>query len=425
MLRHWELYLQEVIKGQRQGFVPTVIKIFLVPLSWLFQLVVSCRNWFFDQGWPRCYNPPVRAVISVGNIVAGGTGKTPVTLMLAKAFYDRYSIAILSRGYRSPAERFASPLTLCEGSGPQYSALYCGDEPYLLATHLPKAHVFVGKNKRIAARMAADAGVDMVIIDDGMQHRRLIRDFDIVILDAADPFGGGFFLPRGFLREGPKSLNRVQLIIVNHVENEEQFEKVKKLVRPYSSAPIIGTEWHVAALLDLADDGYKIDSIKLETAVQDDKVTQDFEVESLLMGGDHFQKVKAPPIRTDEGSKDCVNLSSSTAISRMMGKKVGMFCGIAHPESFRQTVLDLGADIVAEDIFPDHLIPDSARLELFAERCAGEGAECIICTEKDCVKLEEAAQFCIPVVWVQMELQVVKGIEEWNHFLREVESKVG
>lgn len=366
MLRHWELYLQEVIKGQRKGFIPTLIKIFLVPLSWLFQFIVSCRNWFFDQGWPRCYNPPVRAVISIGNIVAGGTGKTPVTLMLAKAFYDRYSIGILSRGYRSPAERLASPLTLCEGGGPRYSALYCGDEPYLLAAHLPKAHVFVGKNKRMAARMAANAGVDMIIIDDGMQHRRLIRDFDIVILDAADPFGRGFFLPRGFLREGIKSLARVQLVIVNHVENETQFDEVKKKVRQYSSAPMIGTEWHVGALFDLADE--KVESIK--------------------------------------------------------GKKVGMFCGIAHPESFRRTVLNLGADIVEEDIFPDHQIPDPDRLALFAEKCAEKGAECIVCTEKDRVKLEETAQFCIPLVWVQMELQVVKGTEEWNAFLHEVELKV-
>lgn len=366
MIRHWELYLQEVIKGQRKGFIPDLIKMFLVPLSWLFQFIVTSRNWFFDQGWPRCYNPPVRAVISIGNIVAGGTGKTPVTLMLAKAFYDRYSIAILSRGYRSPAERLALPLTLCEGGGPRYSALYCGDEPYLLAANLPKAHVFVGKNKRMAARMAANAGVDMIIIDDGMQHRRLIRDFDIVILDAADPFGGGFFLPRGFLREGIKSLGRVHLVIVNHVENDGQFDEVKNMVRKYSSAPIIGTEWHVAALVDLDDK--KVESIK--------------------------------------------------------GTKVGMFCGIAHPESFRETVLNLGAAIVREDIYPDHQIPDPVRLALFAEKSAAEGAEWIVCTEKDRVKIEETAKFCIPVVWVRMELQVVKGIDEWNAFLHEVESKV-
>lgn len=366
MYMPWELYFQEVIKGQRQGFLPGLIRVLLKPLSWLFQLIVWGRNWLYDHGWLCCYNPPVKVVISIGNIVAGGTGKTPVTLMLAKIFYDRFPIAIISRGYKSPAERLPSPLVLCEGEGPQYPAAESGDEPYLLAQHLPHAYVFVGKDKRQAARMAASAGVDMIFIDDGMQHRKIVRDFDIAIVDAADPFGKGFFLPRGFLREGVTSLSRVNLVIINHVDSEAQYQAVEKQIRCYTAAPIVGMQWHLDALLDLQ--GNKIISLK--------------------------------------------------------GKKVGMFCGIAHPESFRQTLSQQGADIVEEAIFPDHTAPEAEEIALFAKRCAKNGAEWIVCTEKDKVKLDEKVQLSIPIIWVQMKLEVVNGLEAWNTFLKKVESKL-
>lgn len=354
------------MSGRRNGAAPTLIRGMLTPMSWIFRFVVMSRNWMFDQGWLCCYHPPVRAVISIGNIVAGGTGKTPVTLLFAKAFYDDYSIAILSRGYRSPAESLAEPLILSEGNGPRYPAVYSGDEPFMLSRRLPNATVIVGRSRRRSARLAASAGADIILIDDGMQHRRIARDFDVVVLDAADPFGKGYFLPRGFLREGMKALSRVHLVIVNHVESDAQFQAVKDLVKPYTSAPVIGTQWNASAVLDMRNQ--KIDSIQ--------------------------------------------------------GKKVGMFCGIAHPEAFRITLQQLGANIVAEEIFPDHAIPNAERLAVFAEKCSEQRAEWIVCTEKDRVKLDDAVAFRLPIIWVQMELQVVKGVDAWNAFLGAVKKKI-
>ena len=84
-------------------------------MSWIFQIVVTCRNWAFDHGWLRRYSPPIPVVISIGNIVAGGTGKTPVTLLLAKEFYDEVPLAILARGYRSKAENLSTPVVLEPG----------------------------------------------------------------------------------------------------------------------------------------------------------------------------------------------------------------------------------------------------------------------------------------------------------------------
>src|SRR5690606_3839799 len=131
---------------------------------------------------------------------------TPVTLMIAKEFYETHKIAIISRGYRSPAEKVATPLTLSVGKGPLHSAAYCGDEPFLLSENLPKAFVYVGKDRTKSATLASKVGAEIALLDDGMQHRSIARDYEVVVMDIEDLFGHGFYLPRGFLRESPKSL---------------------------------------------------------------------------------------------------------------------------------------------------------------------------------------------------------------------------
>ena len=143
-----ELYFKDIVCGRKRGLLPFLIKALLLPISWIYGWVVQCRNRLYEKGWMRRYVPPVPLVISVGNIVAGGTGKTPVTLMLAGALYEKFTIAILSRGYRSKAEKLDLPVLLCEGEGPTYPASYCGDEPYLYAQRLPKAIVIVGGNRK-------------------------------------------------------------------------------------------------------------------------------------------------------------------------------------------------------------------------------------------------------------------------------------
>lgn len=224
MLRKCERYITEIIRGKRQGTISSVLKGILRLFSWPYKIVVACRNWAYDKEWFRQYQAPVPIMISVGNIVAGGTGKTPVTLMLAKAFYEEYSIGILSRGYRAPVEKLSSPIALSVGKGPFHSAAYCGDEPYLLSQNLPEACVYVGKNRHKSANMAAMAGNEIVILDDGMQHRSIGRDFEVVVVDIDDPFGQGYYLPRGLLRENPRSLSRADFVIINNIDDPEQFE---------------------------------------------------------------------------------------------------------------------------------------------------------------------------------------------------------
>lgn len=362
----WENYYIEVVNGKRRGGIASILRLFLLLLSFPFQILVACRNFAFDHGWLRRYSPPVPLVISVGNIVAGGTGKTPVTMMLAQEFHCDFLIAILSRGYRSGAENLPTPMWLSKGNGPMHPASFCGDESYLLALNLPKALVFVGCDRHKASNMAARAGAQVILLDDGMQHRRLARDLEVVVIDAYDPFGQGYFLPRGFMREGPKSLGRADLIILNHIQNVEDFDPIRQAITPFTRAPIIGTKMQVSGIYDL------------------------------------------------EG----------TPMPPLIGMSVGIFCGIAHPDYFQKSVEQEGASVIGRLVAPDHESFKQSALEKFAVQCKADGAQCLVCTEKDKVKLTLTHSLVLPVLWIKSKLGIVYGEEEWNAFIAKAKADI-
>jgi len=362
MKRHLENYLVDVISGKQKGFCAFMLKIALWCLSWPYRLIVTCRNLAFDQGWVSCYSPPVPVVISIGNIVVGGTGKTPVTLMIAQEFYEDFRLAVLSRGYRSQAEKLAVPVILSKGDGPLQSAAFCGDEPFLIAQNLPKAIVIVGKNRHKSSDMAARAGAQLILLDDGMQHRRLARDFEVVVMDSTDPFGQSHYLPRGLLREGISSISRADLIILNHVADNQQYLDMKEKIARYTKAPVVGTRMEVVS------------------------------------------------IETFRGE----------VLGSMKDKKVGIFCGIAHPEYFEHTVTQEGGIIVDSAFAGDHMCIDPSTLADFALQCKQKGAELLLCTEKDKVKIFDMKELALPIAWVKMRLSLVEGHSEWNNFKESV-----
>jgi tetraacyldisaccharide 4'-kinase len=156
-------------------------------VSWIWAAAVFWKNLFYDRGWIGQRKVPC-VVVSVGNIVAGGTGKTPFVIMAAKAFSKR-KIAILCRKM---------------GNAP--------DEAELFKRHLPEVRVYVGKTKSLLALEAANDGAELILVDDGFQHRKLYRDFDLVLLRGDDPFGKGHYLPWGFLRDSPKRLAKADAV---------------------------------------------------------------------------------------------------------------------------------------------------------------------------------------------------------------------
>ena len=212
----------------------------LSPLAALFALAVARRNRRFDRGL-GVVRAPV-PVVSVGNLTLGGTGKTPATAWVARRLAaGGRRPAIVTRGYRGGAG--AGPLEVSRGAGPLVDAALGGDEPVLLATLLPVI-VVAGSDRIAGARRAAELGADVVILDDGFQHRRLARDLDLVLLDAASPFGNGFLLPAGPLREPPGSLSRAGVVVLTRWNGEE--------APPRLPSPVVRSRHRPAGFRDAA-----------------------------------------------------------------------------------------------------------------------------------------------------------------------------
>lgn len=235
----FQQFIANIIKSKRKGPIIAFARTVLYTMSIPYRAAVAVRNFAYDKKLLKIHTSQACLVISVGNIVAGGAGKTPVTLMLGQELIKKAPLAILSRGYRSTSEKQSTFLSL--GEGPILPPHVCGDEPFLLAHNLPEAFVVVGRDRCQSASMAVNAGAKILLLDDGMQHRKLKRHLDVVVVNAKDPFGGGHYLPRGFLRDTPRSLKRAHLIIIN-MAGEHDLTNLEQQIRKHTAAPIVGIE---------------------------------------------------------------------------------------------------------------------------------------------------------------------------------------
>ena len=188
--------------------------------SLCYALVIVLRSFCYRQRWFRSYRAGV-PVISVGNLTAGGTGKTPVVDALVKRLVKRgKKVAVVSRGYGGTFNgKFGrvSPV----GGGAALSPEAAGDEPFLLASRNPEARVYIARKRRFGVAAAEADGVECIVLDDAFQHLAVQRDLDIVLLDARNPFGNGSLLPAGLLREPRRALRRADLLILTHSEAPE------------------------------------------------------------------------------------------------------------------------------------------------------------------------------------------------------------
>lgn len=337
----------KIIRGEKKA---PLISAFLALLSFAYRAAVSTRNWAYDRGFLSSTRLSV-PVISIGNIVAGGTGKTPLVHLLADHFQDKVRLAILTRGYRSQIEKSGRS----ELIGPQTSPDACGDEPYFLAQKT-KAAVWVGVDRATSGRLAIEKGAGCLLLDDGMQHRRLKRDFEIAVIDGLDPFSQGRFLPWGLLRDNPKRLKAADLIVFTHVKDEKHYKQLQAQVARYSRAPTVGAQL----------------------------------------------KILASPL----------------------SRKVGVFCGIGKPERFLQAVRDLKSEIVDTLILKDHGSLREGELKHFADACREKGAEALLCTEKDHVKLIPDPSLTLKVEPLPMKWKIAFGKENWENLIENVLEKV-
>ncbi len=181
----------------------------LLPLSWLYGLVANLIRLSYRWGWREAWRAPVPVVV-VGNLTAGGNGKTPVVILLVQALQQRgLKPAVVSRGYGGKADRY--PLVLTDLT----TTAQAGDEPVLIYQRTGAAVAVSPRRKDAVQALLKQGDIDIIITDDGLQHYALARDFEIVVVDGQRRFGNGWWLPAGPMRERPSRLRSVDAIITN------------------------------------------------------------------------------------------------------------------------------------------------------------------------------------------------------------------
>ena len=309
-------FLRDTMSGRNSGFGPAALRTALSLASCIYAREMSRRNRRFDRGI-GVHSAGV-PVISVGNLTAGGTGKTPVVAMLAN-YFRRWgvNVALLSRGYRSQ-----------RGS--------VNDEALVLERLCPVPHVQQPDRVAGAAHAVATFGSELLILDDGFQHRRLARDLDIVLIDATNPFGYGHLLPRGLLREPLHALKRAHLVLLTRADCITRKTRTDIAGRIAAAAP------HVPIV-----------------------------------------DVSFPPMRLVNASGEKRPLESLNEVPTLA------FCGIGNPAGFAATLA--AARIRPVDMIPfrDHHHYVASDLSRLARRAHALGAGAAVTTLKDLVKLRD------------------------------------
>jgi len=340
----------DLASGHANGIAASITRCGMWLASKGYGLAVGVRNRLYDWQWLAVTRARI-PVISVGNLTAGGTGKTPCVEYLARFFRQRgHRVTILSRGYGTK-------------NGPN-------DEALVLEENMVKVPHLQGADRvALAAEAIELLQAELLILDDGFQHRRLARDFDIVLIDASDPWGLGHLLPRGLLRETKRGLRRADAIIITRS--------------------------------DLANDIHGLHS----------------EIRRRL-------RAEIPIVHSFHRPLEWKRHGGMSCEPTLFAKRVaGAFCGLGNPASFRKTLEGLGIEIADWRTFADHHVyssTDIQDLRRWAETLPKDAL--VLTTQKDAVKLRitELAGRELWSLRIGLELQSSQERDELHRRLNEV-----
>ena len=365
----------------QQRILATPLRFLLIPLSWLYTASVQLRNILYTRGVFKARRLPCR-VISVGNIVVGGTGKTPAVIVIAKHLQrEGMRVAILLRGYK---RRVREKVTIVsDGEKVCASPIESGDEADMMAKHLSGVPIIVGKCRYLTGQVALERfKVDVLLLDDGFQHRQLARDVDILTIPATHPFGSPKkLLPAGTLREPPTALRRADLILLTHADTPNISAHAKKVVKGLApNAPVLESIYRPTHLYPLAISSQQSaismkPSLPTETEIRDPKA-----------------------IPTD--------------IKELKGKRVIAVCGIGNPDAFVATLMRCSVASVELLAFPDHHVYTEADKQRIDTAFQAAAADLIVTTQKDEQKLARFVDnWKLPIVVLAVALVITDGDE--------------
>jgi len=342
---------RSILSGRRRDPLAFLMRGLLWLLKLPYGIVIRCRNLAYDQAWyPIDRSDAV--VISIGNLTTGGTGKTPLVCYTARLLRDwDYRVALISRGYGSVA-----------GAD--------NDEAMELAATLPDVPHLQHPDRVASAKIAVEELESQVILmDDGFQHRRLHRDLDILVIDATCPFGFGHLLPRGLLREPVASAGRAAAAVLTRSDAVDQTTR---------------------------------------QAIRDAVVRH------------------APNIIWSETVHRPIGLlqwpDTLAPLQRIAGQSVAIVCGIGNPDAFAKTVQAAGATVVRRIELADHDAYDQNTIATIRQQIAelGNTISHIVCTHKDLVKIQTDSIAGKPIVAIRIEIEFITGKESYDAMVRKV-----
>jgi tetraacyldisaccharide 4'-kinase len=370
----------EVISGERRDFKAKFMRAILFGSSKLYQVGVKVHRWLINVRILRDKTLGVQVIV-IGNLTVGGTGKTPVVEKFARELRDAgRNVAILSRGYRSkplPFHRWLfdkiflrddqnPPRVVSDGKSLLLDSEMAGDEPYMLASNLKDVVVLVDKDRVKSGRYAIEKfGCDTLLLDDGFQYWKLRgRRHDVVLVDRQEPFGNEHLLPRGTLREPPSHLARAQTIFIT--KSDGQTVALRQRIAEFNGA---------AAIIECVHH-----PLYLEDVFTGERQTLDL----------------------------------------LRGRKVASLSGIAQPDSFEQSLVKLGAELVYSKRFADHHRFTQQEILNVINRGKKRQAATIITTQKDAVRFPKIDRRDLPIYFMRVEIQIVSGANDFQDCVRKI-----
>ena len=353
---------RKLISCQSGGISAALLRFLLTVAAVGYSIAIGLRNFLYSKGWLKAYRANA-IVVSIGNITVGGTGKTPLVIWLynkitqnSKLKTQNYKCAILTRGYKATQNS-------------KLKTQNYEDEPAIIAECCPQAKVIVNPDRVAGAKEAVSKfSANVLIMDDGFQHRRLARDLDIVTIDATQSFGYGKLLPAGLLREPVTALKRADAVVITRCDQikENKLAELEQKLQQINPNMIIARSIHAPNFVKSLD-GHEI------------------------------------------------------SLKELNDKKIFAFCGIGNPDAFLDTIKRLGSELIGSKVYNDHHHYTENDIADIHKQAKPLKADLILTTQKDWSSTQYAirnTQYEIPFAYLKIELKFTSGEDKLTALIK-------